>query len=93
MATCLLKGVRLLTFLFFIFLNFFNLFFSFGYVLENQIICHFKWGLRLFKGLHLLFLRNVPRATFIQRSTFIPESRVKGYISINELSARYLFKK
>ena len=87
----LIKGGTFIDF--FIFLIFFLVFFSFGYVLENQIICHFKWGLRLFKGLHLLFLRNVPRATFIQRSTFIPESRVKGYISINELSPRYLFKK
>ena len=33
-------------------------------------------GLRLFKGLCLLFLPNVPGATFIQGGTFIPESRV-----------------
>ena len=26
----------------------------------------FKWGLRLFKGLYLLFLPNVPEAMFIQ---------------------------
>ena len=41
---------------------FFDIFFtsfSFGYVLENQIICHFKWGLRLFKGLRLLFFQGL----------------------------------
>ena len=35
-----------------------------------------KRGLRLFKGLCLLFLPNVPRAIFIQGGTFIPDSRV-----------------
>ena len=33
-------------------------------------------GLRLFKGLCLLFLPNVPGAMIIQGGTFIPESRV-----------------
>ena len=36
----------------------------------------FKRGLRLFKGLCLLCLPNVPRAMFIQGGTFIPDSRV-----------------
>ena len=36
----------------------------------------FKRGLRLFKGLCLLFLPNVPGAMFIQGGTFIPDSRV-----------------
>ena len=42
----------------------------------------FKRGLRLFKGLCLIFLPNVPGVTFIPRATFIlgttciPESRV-----------------
>ena len=36
----------------------------------------FKRGLRLFKGLCLLFLPNVTGATFIQGGIFIPESRV-----------------
>ena len=36
----------------------------------------FKRGLRLFKGLCLLFLPNVPGAMFIQGGTFIPETRV-----------------
>ena len=36
----------------------------------------FKRGLRLFKGLCLLFLPNVPGAIFIQGGTFIPDSRV-----------------
>ena len=37
-------------------------------------------GLRLFKGLCLLFLSNVPGATFIQGTTSIPDSRVCTYI-------------
>ena len=49
---------------------------SFGYLLKNQNICHFKGGLRLFKGLYILFLPNVPGATFIQGGMFIPDSRV-----------------
>ena len=36
----------------------------------------FKRGLRLFKGLCLLFLPNVPGATFIQGGMLIPDSRV-----------------
>ena len=36
----------------------------------------FKRGLRLFKGLWLLLLPNVPGATFIQGCTFILDSRV-----------------
>ena len=40
------------------------------------MICYFKRGLHLFKGLCLLFLPNVPGATLIKGGTFIPESRV-----------------
>ena len=36
----------------------------------------FKRGLRLLKGLCLLFLPNIPGAMFIQGGTFIPDSRV-----------------
>ena len=36
----------------------------------------FKRGLRLFKGLCLSFLPNVPGAIFILGGTFIPDSRV-----------------
>ena len=36
----------------------------------------FKRGLRLFKGLCLLFLPNVPEPMFIQGGTFIPDYRV-----------------
>ena len=36
----------------------------------------FKRGLLLFNRLYLLFLPNVPGATFIQGDTFIPDSRV-----------------
>jgi len=39
-------------------------------------MCYFVQGLRLFKGLHLLFLQYVPGGTFIQGATFIPESRI-----------------
>ena len=33
-------------------------------------------GLRLFKGLHLLFLQNVPGGMFIQGSPSIPDPSV-----------------
>ena len=42
----------------------------------------FRGGLRLFKGLFLLFLPNVPGAMFIQGGTFIPDSRV-GSIQVS----------
>ena len=48
---------------------------------KNQNICYFKRGLRLFKGLFLLFLLNAPGATFIQGGTFIPESRVNESVT------------
>ena len=73
----IIQGGTFINFL--IFLSF-KYFFSFGCVLKNQIICHFKGGLRLFKGLHLLFLPNVPGAMFIQGGTSIPESRVKVFL-------------
>ena len=72
----LIKGGTFINLVIFLPFNFFFYFFSFSYVYENQIICHFKRGLHLFKGLCLLFLPNVPGATFIQRGTSIPESRV-----------------
>ena len=59
----LIKGIRLSTFLSFL-------------VYEIQIICYFKGGLCLFKGLCLLFLPNVPGDTFIQGGMSIPEPRV-----------------
>ena len=47
-----------------------------------KLSCYFKRGLRLFKGLCLLFLPNVPGAMFIPGATFIPESRVvKAYVN------------
>ena len=48
-------------------------------VLNSVILCS---GICFFKGLCLLFLTNVPRATFIQGATFIPESRVGGSLFI-----------
>ena len=40
----------------------------------------FKRGLRLLKGLCLLFFPNVPGAMLIQGGTFIPDSRVRTFI-------------
>ena len=45
----------------------------------KKIKLSIKRGLRLFKGLCLMFLPNVPGATFIQEGTFIPESRVLSF--------------
>ena len=56
----------------------------------------FKRGLRLFKGLYLLFLPNVPGATFIQGGTFILESRVAGNnmfeFSAQDSDLKYIFE-
>ena len=88
MATCLLKGVRLLTFLFFNFLNiFFLLFFPSAMHKKIKLLVILRGGYaysrdyvycfcQMLQGLRLLFLPNVPGATFIQGGTFIPESRV-----------------
>ena len=46
------------------------------YCMKESNYLLFKWGLRLFKGLCLLFLPKVPGAMFIQGGTFIPDSRV-----------------
>ena len=43
-------------------------------------MCYFVQGLRLFKGLRLLFLQYVSWGTFIQGATFIPESRVVSFL-------------
>ena len=70
----LIKGGTFINlFIFFSFKYFFSTFFFFSCVLENQNICYFKRGLRLFKGLCLLFLPNFPGALFIQAATFIPD--------------------
>ena len=72
----LIKGGMFINFLtFFIFLIFFTSF-PLAMCKKIEFICYFKGGLCLFKGLCLLFLRNVPGATFIQGGTSIPESRV-----------------
>ena len=42
----------------------------------KQIIYYFKWGLRLLKGLRLLFLSNFPNATFIQEFKSIQDNSV-----------------
>ena len=68
--------VRLLIFGF---LNFFLRLFNFLFLwlcTKDSNYLLFKRGLRLFKGLCLLFLPNVPGATFIQGGMFIPDSRV-----------------
>ena len=48
MATCLLKGLRLLTFLFSTFFPFFPLAMFLNQI--NQIICHFKGGYAYSRG-------------------------------------------
>ena len=73
MATCLLKGVRLLTFLFF---RYVFACFTLAMYKKINLSVILRGGLRLFNGLCLLFLQKVPGATFIQGGTFIPESRV-----------------
>ena len=45
-------------------------------IIKDSNYLLFKRGLRLFKGLCLLFLPNVPGAMFIAGGTFIPDSRV-----------------
>ena len=50
----------------------------------------FKRGLRLFKGLCLLFLPNVPGAMFIQWGTFIPDSRVPLLTFVDISTTTYL---
>ena len=57
------------------FLRIFNFLFLWLCVKESNYLL-FKRGLRLFKGLCLLFLTNIPGAMFIQGGTFIPDSRV-----------------
>ena len=75
-AISLLKGATFIDFLFLkIFLRIFNFLFLWLCIKESNYLL-FKRGLRLFKGLGLLFLPNVPGAMFIQRGTFIPDSRV-----------------
>ena len=63
MATCLLKGVRLLTFLFFIYFFFACFTLAMYKKIKLSVILR---GLGLFKGLCLLFLPNIPGATFIK---------------------------
>ena len=76
-ATSLLKGATFIEFWFLKnFLRIFNFLFFWLCIKESNYLL-FQRGLRLFKGLCLLFLTNVPGATFI------PESRVgQGYPQI-----------
>ena len=75
-ATFLLKGATFIDFWFFKnFLRIFNFLFLWQCIKESNYLL-FKRGLRLFKGLCLLFLPNVPGAMLIQGGTFIPDSRV-----------------
>mgnify|MGYP001477140763 CR=1 FL=1 len=67
----LIKGGTFIKFSIFYLLNIFLLLFFLQLCKKNQIICYFKRGLHLFKGLCLLFLPNVPGATLIQGATFI----------------------
>ena len=51
-------------------------------IIDKNVLTKLKYGplfvrgLRLFKGLFLFFLPNVPGAMFIQGGTLIPDSRV-----------------
>ena len=75
-ATSLLKGATFIDFWFLKnFLRIFDFHFLWLCIKESNYLI-FKRGLRLFKGLCLLFLPNVPGAMFIQGGTFIPDSRV-----------------
>ena len=75
-ATSLLKRATFIHFWFLKdFLRFFNLLFLWLCIKDSNYLL-FKRGLRLFKGLCLLFLPNVPGAMLIQGGTFIPDSRV-----------------
>ena len=72
----LLKGATFIDFLFLKhFLRLFNFLFLWLSIKDSNYLL-FERGLHLFKGLCLLFLLNVPGATFIQGGTFIPDSRV-----------------
>ena len=57
------------------FLRILNFLFLWLCIKESNYLL-FKRGLRLFKGLCLLFFPNVLGAMFIQGGTFIPDSRV-----------------
>ena len=63
------------------FLRLFNFLFLWLCTKDSNYLL-FKRGLRLFKGLCLLFLPNVPGATFIQGGTLIPDSRVVSQLSM-----------
>ena len=76
MATCLLKGVHLLTFLFLIYIIFFSTFFTLA--MYKKIKLSF-----ILRGLRLLFLPNVPGATSIL------ESRVCGMHAKSNLIVAY----
>ena len=64
------------------------------YCMKESNYLLFKRGLRLFKGLCLLFLPNVPGAMFIQGGTFIPDSRVPQTLSpfIVSFSVQFMAK-
>ena len=82
-ATSLLKGLRLIIFGFVKnFLRLFNFLFLWLCIKDSNYLL-LERGLRLFKGLRLLFLPNVPGATFIQGGTFIPDSRVSTFFVTN----------
>ena len=81
MATCLLKGVRLLTFLFFMFSIFFLTFFPSAMYKKIKLSVILRGGYVYSVGYVYCFLPNVPGAMFIQGGTFIPDSRVYPFCS------------
>ena len=88
-ATSLLKGATFIDFWFSKnFSRIFNFLFIWLCIKESDYLL-FKRGLRLFKGLCLLFLPNVPGAMFIQGGTFIPDSRVSA-LNEHNLTFEYI---
>ena len=85
-ATSLIKGATFIDFCFLKnFLRILNFLFLWICIKESNYLI-FKRGLRLFKGLCLLFLLNVAGAMFIQGGTVIPDSSVMDWIRISILN-------
>ena len=90
-ATSLLKGATFIDFWFLKnFLRILNFLFLWLCIKESNYLL-FKRGLRLFKGLCLLFFPNVLGAMFIQGGTFIPDSRVNTAVYLYYYCVYYEF--
>ena len=56
---------------------------------HNRLKFYYLHKFAYFKELHLFFLSNFPEATFIQGTTFIPESQVHCYLQLTFLIKFY----